>query len=309
MIRIRKRGRRKRLLVLDRRDGLPRCNKGPFVSCFDRELSPNRELFRQWVLQAPLVKMSSAKDDVKFVDKVIRVLEGFPNTWREDVGDQFKAWAKWEECLPHVSFLVKQSKINRLRPSDPDAFAELIRRWHVQFTLKNLFSSSGNLLCSPDYPRKASRPRRRIASSLNNIGLAYTELGDLDEAYKTHQKAINICLRTNSGHIGNSYSDMSSLLLRMGKRDAAEEMLGKCPSLKDFDDDTFLSMGNPRFSGDMVLLGRIRAHQGRLDDALRLRSKALTFRQQMLGNRLKTCDFVYHVADLLQKRENSPSAM
>lgn len=88
-----------------------------------------------------------------------------------------------------------------------------------------------------------------IASSLNNVGLAYTELGELEKAYESHQKAIDIRLRTKSDRIGNSYSNMSSLLLRMGKPDEAEAMLGKCPSLKDFNDDTFLSTGNPRFSG------------------------------------------------------------
>lgn len=62
---------------------------------------------------------------------------------------------------------------------------------------------------------------------------------------------------------------MASTLLRMGKPDGAEEMLARCPYLKDFDDETFLSTGNPRFSGDMVLLSRIRAKQGRLDDAVR----------------------------------------
>ncbi len=59
----------------------------------------------------------------------------------------------------------------------------------------------------------------------------------------------------------------------------------------------------------MVLLSRIRAEQGRLNDALRLSSKALAFRQQLLGNRLKTCDSLYLVASLLQKRDNLPSAM
>ncbi len=88
-----------------------------------------------------------------------------------------------------------------------------------------------------------------IASSLNNIGLAYTELAELDQAYDTHQKAIDIRLRTKSDRIGNSYSNMSSLLLRMERPDEAEEMLGRCPSLKDFNDETFLSTGNPRFSG------------------------------------------------------------
>lgn len=148
-----------------------------------------------------------------------------------------------------------------------------------------------------------------IASSFNNIALAYTELNELSQAYCYHSKAIDIRLRTNSDRIGNSYSNMSSTLLRMGKPDEAEEMLARCPSLKDFKDETFLKTGNPRFSGDMVLLSRIRVQQGRLDDAIRLSSKALAFRQSMLGNRLKTCDALYLVASQLQQRGNIATAV
>ncbi|KAF2270743.1 hypothetical protein CC78DRAFT_564062 [Lojkania enalia] len=148
-----------------------------------------------------------------------------------------------------------------------------------------------------------------IASSLNNIALAYTEIGYLDKAYVTHQEAISIRLNTNSDRIGNSYSNMSSLLLRMCKPDEAEEMLKRCPSLKNFTDETFIKTGNPRFSGDMVLLSRIRVQQERLDEALRLASKALAFRQRLLGNRLKTCDSLYDVASLMQLHGNTASAI
>ena len=148
-----------------------------------------------------------------------------------------------------------------------------------------------------------------IASSLNNIALSYTESEELEKAYEVHQQAIDIRLRTRSDRIGNSYSNLSSLLLRMGKPDEAEETLMKCPALKEFTDDTFLNTGNPRFSGDMVLLSRIRNKQGKSDDALRLASKALTFRQNILGNRLKTCDSLYDVASLLSEKGNQASAM
>jgi tetratricopeptide (TPR) repeat protein len=148
-----------------------------------------------------------------------------------------------------------------------------------------------------------------IASSLNNIALAYTEMNELDKAYEAHERAISIRLRTQSDRIGNSYSNMSSLLLRMGKPNEAEEMLKRCPSLQDFTDETFLQTGNPRFSGDMVLLSRIRLAQARLDDSMRLASKALAFRQKLLGNRLKTCDSLYDVAGLLRQQGNVASAM
>ena len=148
-----------------------------------------------------------------------------------------------------------------------------------------------------------------IAASLNTIALAFTESGELVQAHETHQRAIDIRLRTNSDRIGNSYSNMASTLLRMGRPDEAEEMLARCPSLKDFNDETFLKTGNPRFSGDMVLLSRIRAKQGRLEDAVRLSSKALGFRQATLGNRLKTCDAMYLVASLLQQQGNIATAV
>lgn len=52
-----------------------------------------------------------------------------------------------------------------------------------------------------------------IASSLNNIALAYTERIELQKAYDTHLRAINIRLLTQSDRVGNSYSNMSGLLL------------------------------------------------------------------------------------------------
>jgi hypothetical protein len=64
--------------------------------------------------------------------------------------------------------------------------------------------------------------------------------------------------------------------------------------------------GNNR---DMVLLARIRLQQGRLDDAIRLSSKALAFRQKLLGSRLKVCDSLYQVATLLEIRGDLSSSM
>ena len=148
-----------------------------------------------------------------------------------------------------------------------------------------------------------------IASHLVNVALANTEMGKLAEAYEAHELAMDIRLKSGSSRIGNSYSNMSSLLLRMGKADEAEEMLKRCPSLKEFTDETFIKTGNPRFSGDMVLLSRIRYAQGRLDEASRLSSKALLFRQSLLGDRIKTCDSLYDVAFFIHKQGDPASAM
>ena len=88
-----------------------------------------------------------------------------------------------------------------------------------------------------------------LSASQVNLGLACTEMGELEKAYQFLQKSIDIRLMANSDRIGNSYSNMSSLLLRMGRADEAEEMLKRCPSLENFTDETFLKTGNPRFSG------------------------------------------------------------
>ncbi len=59
----------------------------------------------------------------------------------------------------------------------------------------------------------------------------------------------------------------------------------------------------------MVLLSRIRRDQGRIEEAMRLASKALAFRRKLLGNRFKTCDSLYDVADLLQRHGNPASSV
>ncbi|KAF3914379.1 hypothetical protein ABW21_db0200721 [Orbilia brochopaga] len=143
-----------------------------------------------------------------------------------------------------------------------------------------------------------------IASSLNALSIAYTELGDIQNALKAGSKAIDIRLRNNSDCLGNSYSNMASTLLRMGNIDEAEEMLRRCPSVKSFNEESFMETGNPRFSGDMVLLAKIRQQQDRLEEALRLSSKALEMRQAIFGDGLKTCDSLYQVACLLHIRED-----
>jgi tetratricopeptide (TPR) repeat protein len=56
-----------------------------------------------------------------------------------------------------------------------------------------------------------------IASSLNALSIAYTELCDFDKAVKTGQQAIDIRLRTKSDRIGNSCNNMASLLMRMAR--------------------------------------------------------------------------------------------
>jgi tetratricopeptide (TPR) repeat protein len=184
--------------------------------------------------------------------------------------------------------------------------------------------------------RGANKDDPLVALSLNNIGLSLTETGSSSGgdraghvAVEFLQRAMDMRQRMHSSRIGNSYSNMASALLRMGRLDEAEAMLRRCPALRDLvddesdvtgndktkdddddDNDDFLSSGgNPRFSSDMVLLSRIRLRQGRLDAALRLASKALAFRRRVLGDKLKSCDLMYYVADMLLRQGKTAAAM
>jgi tetratricopeptide (TPR) repeat protein len=148
-----------------------------------------------------------------------------------------------------------------------------------------------------------------LAFAFNNLALAYTEIPDLSTAEAFHQKAISLRLQNSSDRIGNSYSNYAVTLLRMNQADRAESSLMQCPSLRKCTDDAFLQADNPRFVGDMVLLSRIRHAQGRRDEALRLASKALTWRKKVHGDRFKTCDSMFDVACLLHEEGQSMAAL
>ncbi len=84
------------------------------------------------------MKRLSPEERVVYFDHVILLLSGgFPNSWNTVTGHQFKAWGKCEKCLPHVSFLIAQSKKYSLRASDSNEFAELILRccWYASVLL------------------------------------------------------------------------------------------------------------------------------------------------------------------------------
>lgn len=103
-------------------------------------------------------------------------------------------------------------------------------------------------MCLSIREKRLSRTDAFTAVALNHISLAYTELRNFQQAAAYQQRAIDIRLEIDSPLIGNSYSNMSSVLLGLGRPDEAETMLMRCPSLKDMTDESFLRTDNPRFS-------------------------------------------------------------
>jgi hypothetical protein len=81
------------------------------------------------LIQAAVMKRLTPNERVNYFDAAITILSyGFPNTWNMVTSHQFTAWAKCEQCLPHVNFLIEQSKKYNLKASDPKKFSELILR-------------------------------------------------------------------------------------------------------------------------------------------------------------------------------------
>jgi hypothetical protein len=81
------------------------------------------------LIQAAVIRNQTADDRQKFFDAAVNILSwGFPDTWSEDVGHQFQAWAKCEKCLPHVHYLVDQHERYKIKSSGPQRYAELLLR-------------------------------------------------------------------------------------------------------------------------------------------------------------------------------------
>ena len=86
------------------------------------------------LVQTAVMRRLSLEERLRYFDCVVTLLSnGFPNSWNKVTGHQFIAWEKCEQCLPHVNFLIMQSKKYHLHSSNPETFAELIFRccWQV----------------------------------------------------------------------------------------------------------------------------------------------------------------------------------
>ncbi|KAJ5673943.1 hypothetical protein N7462_009382 [Penicillium macrosclerotiorum] len=148
--------------------------------------------------------------------------------------------------------------------------------------------------------RTATLPQDHISLAGNsvNLGIAWTELREFDEAEICLRQSIEIREKHLGEKIGNSCGNMASLLLRAGRIDEAEKMLRRCCYSTNFTDEALLETTNPRLSGDLMLLSRVQSVQGNRDKALRFADRALNLRKGSVDGRLKVCDSLYQLAVL-----------
>jgi hypothetical protein len=81
------------------------------------------------LIQAAVLRNQSDVEKSRNIDMVVRILSwGFPDTWSEDVGHQFQAWKRCEQCLPHVNHLVGQRNKYQIALDNPQRYGELLLR-------------------------------------------------------------------------------------------------------------------------------------------------------------------------------------
>ncbi|KAE8390334.1 hypothetical protein BDV23DRAFT_183624 [Aspergillus alliaceus] len=148
-----------------------------------------------------------------------------------------------------------------------------------------------------------------IGVSISNVGFAYTELGDLIQAMRYLQRSLDFRKAINCRMLDNSYANIASCLLRMGRPDEAEAMYTAVPAVRELTDEQLLRENLPRYASGMQLLSMVRQAQGRLGEALDFASKVLQFRRQKFGSRFKTCDSLCHVARLMMLTGKSMPAL
>ncbi|KAH6667283.1 P-loop containing nucleoside triphosphate hydrolase protein [Halenospora varia] len=256
--------------------------------------SMDEALYIHPLVQSIMKRRDSKVENARLFNLVTSLLSSsFPNTWNIVASHQFATWDECHQCILHVGHMIRHFADHRKDGIDIDAFAELILRCTVPG------------ICMSE---RSTPPQQCLWITLNAISLSYTEMNELDLAEEYGWQAIDVRLNYQSHRIGNSYSNMASIFLRRGLPDAAEEMLKKCPSIKDFTDKDFLDSKNPRFSGDVVLLSRIRLAQNRPKEALELSLAALNVRKKVLGPGLKTCASLYLVASLQHRCGQLPDA-
>jgi hypothetical protein len=95
--------------------------------------------------QTAVIQRLSQDDRKSYAQQVVRLLSwGFPDTWSQDVGHQFGAWKKCEQCLPHVVHLRQTVEKLKIRPPNLQEYAELLLKCSWYEPRRSHFSIDAN---------------------------------------------------------------------------------------------------------------------------------------------------------------------
>ncbi|GMG15799.1 unnamed protein product [Aspergillus oryzae var. brunneus] len=254
----------------------------------------------------------SPVDKTRYFDLCCQLLcQAFPSSWT----DQEHVWVYlyeaeyYEESLNLLQVCLQA--LERKGDTNSSRYAQAHNvTGLVQVDLRENNKALQNLKIALEIREKILPPTDwGIGVSISNVGFAYTEQGDLTQAMNYLQRSLEFRKAINCRMVDNSYANIASCLLRMGKPNEAEAMYTSVPDVRDLTDEQLLRENLPRYSSGMQLLSMIRQAQGRLDEALDFASKVLQFRRQKFGSRFKTCDSLCHVAKLMLLMKKSMAAL
>lgn len=89
----------------------------------------NGDISIHCLLQAVVVNNLNNEEQTKLFSVAVSILSyGFPDTWSEDIGHQYRAWPECEECLPHVHHLISLREKFHIEVWNTQRYGELLLR-------------------------------------------------------------------------------------------------------------------------------------------------------------------------------------
>ncbi|KAK4120820.1 hypothetical protein N657DRAFT_658182 [Parathielavia appendiculata] len=299
-------------------------------------LSGSKALSMHRLVQFAVFLRQSNSDLVVNPDSAIRFLYfGFPNTWQQRGAHQGHGWASWETCgavLPHVSWLMKLSERNKLKPSAPDQWAELICRagtylWEkeqpslartfFEYALKiDDITPGPPLLDLARLPaalaayQQALAIREQlegaastgVADVCDSVACAYTELGDVDQATAYLDRATAIHHAYDPSNMSRTLAIRALACLRAGEAERSLDAIRECWRLQGLTQEQVEASRYPKHSGDVMMLARILCLQGRKAEAQELASRTIKMRRGVYGERggPRVADSLFTAARMLE---------
>ncbi|EFW99250.1 tpr repeat-containing protein [Grosmannia clavigera kw1407] len=150
-----------------------------------------------------------------------------------------------------------------------------------------------------------------IADVYDSIACAYTEAGDIHNAFDFVDRATAIHNAHDPSKMSRTLAIRSMACLRDGQADNALDAIQQCWKLQDMTQDQIATSQYPKHSGDIVLLARILWLQGERDKqdgkdkrsaARELASRAITMRRGTFGEIAgpRVADAIFILATMLR---------
>ena len=148
-----------------------------------------------------------------------------------------------------------------------------------------------------------------VATTIDNLGILYSEIGKHEEALKQHAEALKIRLSffpEQSEYVSNSYNNIATCLYRLGSLDKAIEYTNKALQI-----DSLLTGGETaRYATSLANLATMLSDNKQHDEALEKVHKALSIIRAIYGEQHKEVARMYQtIADIYQEKKELTTAI